>query len=87
MWVLGTLGQVVGQEVALEPSTWSRALSWLYSKVEELDWTVRFHLKPVWGEHFKNEVPSSLLAVCDLAEQVRNVTCMHGHWLIYLFLS
>lgn len=67
--VLGTLGQVVGQEVALEPSTWSRALSWLYSKVEELDWTVRFHLKPVWGEHFKNEVPSSLLAVCDLAEQ------------------
>jgi len=84
VWVLGTLGQVVGQEVALEPSTWSRALSWLYSKVEELDWTVRFHLKPVWGEHFKNEVPSSLLAVCDLAEQVRNVTCMHGHRLIII---
>ncbi|CAL8350329.1 unnamed protein product [Lota lota] len=69
VWVLGTLGQAVGRVVASEPSTWSRALSWLYSKVEDLDWTVRFHLKPVWGEHFKNEVPSSLLAVCDLAEQ------------------
>ncbi|XP_056466477.1 gem-associated protein 4 isoform X1 [Gadus chalcogrammus] len=69
VWVLGTLGQAVGRVVASEPSTWSRALSWLYSKVEDLDWTVRFHFQPVWGEHFKNEVPSSLLAVCDLAEQ------------------
>ena len=68
--VLTVLAQAVGREVASAPSTWSRALSWLYNKVEELDWTVRFHLKPVWGEHFKNEVPSSLLAVCDLPEQV-----------------
>ncbi|XP_047450038.1 gem-associated protein 4 [Mugil cephalus] len=67
--VLTTLGQVVGAEVAAAPSSWSRALFWLYNKVEELDWTVRFHLKPVWGQHFKNEVPSSLLAVCDLPEQ------------------
>lgn len=74
VWVLGTLGQAVGQEVVSEPSTWSRAQSWLYGKVEELDWTVRFHLKPVWGEHFRNEVPSSLLVICDLAEQVRNFT-------------
>ncbi|XP_042343308.1 gem-associated protein 4 [Plectropomus leopardus] len=67
--VLITLGQVVGAEVAAAPSSWSRALFWLYNKMEELDWTVRFHLKPIWGEHFKNEVPSSLLTVCDLPEQ------------------
>ncbi|XP_042269842.1 gem-associated protein 4 [Thunnus maccoyii] len=67
--VLTSLGQVVGAEVAAVPSSWSRALFWLYNKMEELDWTVRFHLKPVWGEHFKNEVPSSLLTVCDLPEQ------------------
>ncbi|XP_076591867.1 gem-associated protein 4 [Chaetodon auriga] len=67
--VLTTLGQVVGAEVAAVPSSWSRALFWLYNKMEELDWTVRFHLKPVWGEHFKNEVPLCLLTVCDLPEQ------------------
>ncbi|KAF7219468.1 gem-associated protein 4 [Nothobranchius furzeri] len=67
--VLSLLGQVMGAEVAAAPSSWSRALFWLYNKVEALDWTVRFHLKPLWGEHFKNEVPLSLLAVCDLPEQ------------------
>ncbi|XP_066519912.1 gem-associated protein 4 [Hoplias malabaricus] len=66
--ILTTIGKVVGKEVALAPDTWSRALFWLYEKVEELDWTVRFHLKDVWGDHFKYEVPSSLLAVCDLSE-------------------
>ncbi|KAM9317515.1 gem-associated protein 4 [Pholidichthys leucotaenia] len=69
MSVLITLSQVAGADVAANPSSWSRPLFWLYNKMEELDWTVRFHLKPVWGEHFKNEVPSSLLAVCDLIEQ------------------
>lgn len=68
--VLTTLGTVVGAEVAAAPGSWSRALFWLYNKAEELDWTVRFYLKPVWGEHFKNEVPLSLLAVCELPEQV-----------------
>ncbi|XP_060901970.1 gem-associated protein 4 [Labrus mixtus] len=67
--VLTTLGQLVGAEVSAAPSRWSRPLFWLYNKMEELDWTVRFHLKPVWREHFKNEVPSALLAVCDLPEQ------------------
>uniref|UniRef100_A0A1A8HDR5 Gem (Nuclear organelle) associated protein 4 n=1 Tax=Nothobranchius korthausae TaxID=1143690 RepID=A0A1A8HDR5_9TELE len=67
--VLSLLGQVMGAEVAAAPSSWSRPLFWLYNKVEQLDWTVRFHLKPLWGEHFKNEVPVSLLAVCDLPEQ------------------
>lgn len=67
--VLASLGTIVGQEVALAPGTWSRAISWLYEKVKELDWTVRFHLKVVWGEHFKFEVPESLMAVCDLSEQ------------------
>ncbi|XP_029302184.1 gem-associated protein 4 [Cottoperca gobio] len=67
--VLTTLGRLVGAEVAAAPSSWSRALFWLYNKMEGLDWTVRFHLKPVWGDHFKNEVPSSLLTVCDLPEK------------------
>ncbi|KAK2846835.1 hypothetical protein Q5P01_009834 [Channa striata] len=66
---LATLGEVVGAEVTATPSSWSRALFWLYNKTEELDWTVRFHLKPLWREHFKNEVPSSLLTVCELPEQ------------------
>lgn len=76
--VLTTLGQLVGAEVAAAPSSWSRALFWLYNKMEELDWTVRFHLKPVWGEHFKNEVPTSLLTVCDLPEQVRTLLSQPG---------
>ncbi|XP_072548125.1 gem-associated protein 4 [Salminus brasiliensis] len=67
--ILTMLGKAVGKEVELAPSTWSRALSWLYGKVEEFDWTVRFYLKEVWGQHFKNEVPSSLMAVCELSEQ------------------
>ncbi|XP_061584913.1 gem-associated protein 4 [Cololabis saira] len=67
--ILTRLGQVVGSVVEAVPSKWSRALFWLYNKMEELDWTARFYLKPVWGQHFKNEVPSSLLAVCDLPEQ------------------
>lgn len=79
--VLTTLGTVVGAEVAAAPSSWSRALFWLYNKTEELDWTVRFYLKPVWREHFKNEVPSSLLAVCDLPEQVGSL--LHLQPLLY----
>lgn len=67
--ILTMMGKVVGKEVAQAPSTWSRALSWLYAKVEELDWTVRIHLKEVWGEHFKYEVPSTLMAVSELSEQ------------------
>ncbi|KAM9853224.1 gem-associated protein 4 [Aulostomus maculatus] len=67
--VLTKLADVVAAEVNADPSRWSRALFWLYNKMEGLDWTVYFHLKPVWGEHFKNEVPSSLLMVCDLPEQ------------------
>ncbi|XP_063060422.1 gem-associated protein 4 [Engraulis encrasicolus] len=67
--VIGTLSEAVGEEVTASPSTWSRALFWLYSKVEALEWTVRFHLKALWGDHFKNEVPSALLEVCELPEQ------------------
>ncbi|XP_030633980.1 gem-associated protein 4 [Chanos chanos] len=65
---LRTLGEVIGKEVSLAPSVWSRALSWLYGRVEQLDWTVRFHLKEVWGDHFKYEVPSSLMSVCNLPD-------------------
>uniref|UniRef100_A0A671KUM0 Gem (nuclear organelle) associated protein 4 n=1 Tax=Sinocyclocheilus anshuiensis TaxID=1608454 RepID=A0A671KUM0_9TELE len=67
--VLHTLGIIVGKDVARAPDVWSRSLFWLYSKVEELDWTVRFYLKDVWGNHFKYEVPNTLLSVCDLPEQ------------------
>ncbi|XP_061682470.1 gem-associated protein 4 isoform X2 [Syngnathoides biaculeatus] len=67
--VLITLAQVVGAQVDAAPSRWSRALFWLHDKMKELDWTVYFYLKPVWGGHFKNEVPTSLLAVCHLPEQ------------------
>ncbi|XP_026780013.3 gem-associated protein 4 [Pangasianodon hypophthalmus] len=67
--IVTTMGKAVGKEVALAPNTWSRAISWLYAKVEEVDWTVRIHLKEVWGEHFKYEVPSSLMAVSELSEQ------------------
>ncbi|TRY64714.1 hypothetical protein DNTS_017748 [Danionella cerebrum] len=65
---LHTAGTLVGKEVVCAPDTWSRALFWLYNKVEEMDWTVGFCLKDVWGEHFKYEVPSSMLSVCDLPE-------------------
>lgn len=78
--VLTILGKVLGSEVASNPNKWSRALFWLYSNMEELDWTVRFYLKPVWGDHFKNEVPSSLLAVCDLPEQVGTPTSHVTLW-------
>ncbi|XP_056612942.1 gem-associated protein 4 [Triplophysa dalaica] len=67
--IVHTLGTIVGKEVVRAPNDWSRALFWLYSQVEELDWTVRLCLKEVWGEHFKYEAPNSLLAVCDLPEQ------------------
>ncbi|KAI5626744.1 gem-associated protein 4 [Silurus asotus] len=67
--ILPTVSKAVGKEVGLAPSTWSRALSWLYAKVEELDWTVRILLKEVWGKHFKYEVPSSLIMVAELSEQ------------------
>ncbi|KAL4647546.1 gem-associated protein 4 [Arapaima gigas] len=66
---LTVLGELIGREVGADPSTWSRALSWLYGKVEALDWTVRLRLKSVWGPHFKNEVPSSLLTVCKLPQE------------------
>lgn len=66
--VLSALGQVVAAEMTADPDSWSRAVFWLYNKTEKLDWTVRFLLKPVWGKHFKNEVPASLLDVCDLPE-------------------
>jgi len=68
--VLTALSRAVGAEVAAAPARWSRALFWIYSKTGELDWTVRFLLKPLWGEHFKNEVPNAMLEVCQLPEQV-----------------
>ncbi|KAM9801272.1 gem-associated protein 4 [Neosynchiropus ocellatus] len=67
--LLSRLAELVGAEAEADPGSWSRALFWLHHKVEALDWTVGLLLKPVWREHFKNEVPATLLAVCDLPEQ------------------
>ncbi|XP_040280715.1 gem-associated protein 4 [Bufo bufo] len=50
------------------PETWGKSLFWLHRKMEHLDWVVRLRLKPLFGEHFKNEAPASLFAVCKLSE-------------------
>ncbi|KAJ8280782.1 hypothetical protein GJAV_G00058920 [Gymnothorax javanicus] len=60
---------VVGREIAAAPEVWSRAMFWLHSKLEGLDWSVYFHLKSIFGGHFKKEGPSSLFAVCELSER------------------
>ncbi|KAK1157505.1 gem-associated protein 4-like [Acipenser oxyrinchus oxyrinchus] len=65
---LSAVCDVVGRVVTASPSVWSRSLFWLYNKAGTLDWTVRIRLKRVWGDHFKNEVPLSMLPVCDLSE-------------------
>ncbi|KAM4795904.1 gem-associated protein 4 [Rhinophrynus dorsalis] len=50
------------------PETWNKSLFWLHRKMEHLDWVVCLRLKPIYGEHFKNEVPSTLFEVCKLSE-------------------
>lgn len=66
---LKVIDGVVGREVAAAPGVWSRAVFWLHSKLEGLDWTVYFNLKSIFGGHFKNEVPCSLFAVCELSDR------------------
>ncbi|KAJ8369258.1 hypothetical protein SKAU_G00092860 [Synaphobranchus kaupii] len=66
---LKVIDGVVGREVAAAPGVWSRAVFWLHSKLEALDWTVYFNLKSILGGHFKNEVPCSLFAVCKLSDR------------------
>ncbi|KAM4047046.1 gem-associated protein 4 [Anomaloglossus baeobatrachus] len=53
-------------EISIE--TWGKSLFWLHRKMEHLDWVVRLRIKPVFGEHFKNEAPASLFQVCKLSE-------------------
>ncbi|XP_061072834.1 gem-associated protein 4 [Conger conger] len=66
---LKVIDGLVGREVAAAPGVWSRAVFWLHSKLEGLDWTVYFHLRSILGGHFKNEGPCSLFAVCELSER------------------
>ncbi|CAH2245979.1 gem-associated 4 [Pelobates cultripes] len=53
-------------EHALE--TWNKSLFWLHRKMEHLDWVVCIRLHPIYGEHFKKEVPASLFELCNLSE-------------------
>lgn len=48
--------------------TWNKSLFWLHRKMEHLDWVVRLRMKPIFGKHFKYEVPASLFEVCKLSE-------------------
>uniref|UniRef100_A0A8C5QQY4 Gem nuclear organelle associated protein 4 n=2 Tax=Leptobrachium leishanense TaxID=445787 RepID=A0A8C5QQY4_9ANUR len=48
--------------------TWNKSLFWLHRKMEHLDWVVCLRLQPIYGEHFKKEVPASLFEMCNLSE-------------------
>ncbi|KAM8975231.1 gem-associated protein 4 [Pelodytes ibericus] len=50
------------------PDTWNKSLFWLHRKMEHLDWVVCLRLQPLYGEHFKKEVPASLFELCKLSE-------------------
>ncbi|XP_069471272.1 gem-associated protein 4 isoform X2 [Ambystoma mexicanum] len=65
---LQRLCKLVQQEAWDCSETWNKSLFWLHRKMEHLDWTVGLRLKPLFGDHFKNEVPASLFEVCTLSE-------------------
>ncbi|XP_053313304.1 gem-associated protein 4 [Spea bombifrons] len=50
------------------PDVWNKSLFWLQRKMEHLDWVVCLRLNPIFGGHFKKEVPASLFDVCKLPE-------------------
>ncbi|XP_018421813.1 PREDICTED: gem-associated protein 4 [Nanorana parkeri] len=49
--------------------TWNKSLFWLHRKMEHIDWVVRLRMKPMFGKHFKYEVPACLFEVCKLSEK------------------
>ncbi|XP_006863509.1 PREDICTED: gem-associated protein 4 [Chrysochloris asiatica] len=50
------------------PDTWTKSLSWLHRKLEQLDWTVGLRLKNFFEGHFKCEVPATLFEICKLSD-------------------
>ncbi|XP_063809983.1 gem-associated protein 4-like [Pseudophryne corroboree] len=65
--ILTEICTVMLPEAEAGKETWSKSLFWLHRKMEHLDWVVRFRLKPIFGKHFKNEVPATLFDVCKLS--------------------
>lgn len=59
---------VVAQKDSLSPELWTQSVAWLHKKLGALDWTISLHVKDIYGEHFKNEVPATLFEVCRLPE-------------------
>ncbi|NXG59174.1 GEMI4 protein, partial [Hemiprocne comata] len=66
--ILCQLCEVVRPETAPSPELWVQSLAWLHRKVASLDWTIGVHLKKLYGDHFKNEVPATLFEICTLPE-------------------
>ncbi|XP_077021551.1 gem-associated protein 4 isoform X1 [Tamandua tetradactyla] len=59
---------VLANAETFPPDTWTKSLSWLHRKVEQLDWTVGLRLKNFFEGHFKCEVPATLFEICKLSE-------------------
>ncbi|NXH33788.1 GEMI4 protein, partial [Myiagra hebetior] len=66
--ILCQLCELVGPDTVSSPELWVQSLAWLHRKVASLDWTVGLHLKKLYGDHFKKEVPATLFEVCRLPE-------------------
>ncbi|KAE8624974.1 hypothetical protein XENTR_v10006113 [Xenopus tropicalis] len=67
--ILTLIINAVMPEAGNNSETWNKSLFWLHKKMENLDWVVCLRLKPIFGKHFKNEVPSSLFDVGKLSER------------------
>uniref|UniRef100_G3ULJ0 Gem nuclear organelle associated protein 4 n=1 Tax=Loxodonta africana TaxID=9785 RepID=G3ULJ0_LOXAF len=59
---------VLANAETFSPDTWTKSLSWLHRKLEQLDWTVGLRLKNFFEGHFKCEVPATLFEICKLSE-------------------
>ncbi|XP_004605048.2 gem-associated protein 4 isoform X1 [Sorex araneus] len=59
---------VLANVETIPPDTWTKSLSWLHRKLEQLDWTVGLRLKNFFEGHFKCEVPATLFEICKLSE-------------------
>ncbi|XP_004706945.1 gem-associated protein 4 [Echinops telfairi] len=59
---------VLANAETFAPDTWTKSLSWLHRKLEQLDWTVGLRLKHFFEGHFKCEVPATLFEICKLSE-------------------
>ncbi|XP_053563346.1 gem-associated protein 4 [Bombina bombina] len=66
--ILSIICSLILPEAENSPETWNKSLFWLHRKMEHLDWVIHLRLKPIYGEHFKNGVPSQLFEVCKLSE-------------------